>query len=408
MKGYAGTTPTVEAIGRLGLTGNIIPRTWAQWLKYDNGKPNPVAIMILAELVYWYRPIEDIDENTGKVIGWRRKFKADILQKSYQDLSDSLGFTKRQVSENVRWLESKGILSVQLRHFSYGSNIAFIDLNPEAIERISFSIPELDHLTLECNPSHIETLDGLTVERDTYTEITSRDHQTESNNKYKQILTQDNSAHVRSTESIASERDENSSLDGRAGTTEQPSSQTSTVSSTDQKTPSPTPPPLPQVEAVPSSTRVRQQTPAKQVVFEVNDLGWLRMPRQKQYKLACWLTTLRMSYQLSTLFSNVDIARNEKGDVIWEKNQIAFKFDDRVIWEKDMFGQDSWASLQSVRDELYQKGMISQDTFNDVLEVIFMDSLVWLKEQGQKLKRCSIATHQRSPSTIAIARLCKS
>lgn len=166
MNGYKGTTPTVEAMGRLGLSGNIIPRPWLQWLRFESGKPNSVAAFILSELCYWYRPIEEVDEQTGRTTGWRKKFQADKLRKSYQDLADSLGFTKRQVADNVKWLENKGLITTEFRHFSTCSNVLFIDLCPDEIERISFTIPDSDDPTADRNPSYAGTLDGLTLERD--------------------------------------------------------------------------------------------------------------------------------------------------------------------------------------------------------------------------------------------------
>ena len=189
MTGYEGMTPTVEAIGKLNFTGNIVPRTWRHWLKRDNGKINSVAIDILAELIYWYRPIEVVDEMTGKVIGWRRKFKADKLQKSYAQLSEALGHTKRQISENAKWLKDHGYINLEFRHFPSSSNVLFIDLNVGKISDITFSIPSdtetldppsdiqtSDDVAPECEASNAETLDGVTPECKTYTENTNKDY----------------------------------------------------------------------------------------------------------------------------------------------------------------------------------------------------------------------------------------
>ena len=47
----------VEKIGQLQITGNVIPTSWFRNITFANGKPHFVAITILAEIVYWYRPI---------------------------------------------------------------------------------------------------------------------------------------------------------------------------------------------------------------------------------------------------------------------------------------------------------------------------------------------------------------
>lgn len=71
-------------MGTINITGNIIPQIWYSKITRENGKPYLLAITLLADIVYWYRPSEQRDEQTGKVIGWRKRFKGDLLQKTYQ------------------------------------------------------------------------------------------------------------------------------------------------------------------------------------------------------------------------------------------------------------------------------------------------------------------------------------
>ena len=52
----------VDRMGKLQITGNIIPVAWYQTIRKETGKPNLNAIIILADIVYWYRPIEVRDE----------------------------------------------------------------------------------------------------------------------------------------------------------------------------------------------------------------------------------------------------------------------------------------------------------------------------------------------------------
>lgn len=185
MKGYPGTTPTVEALGKLNFEGNIIPRTWRQWLRRDSGKVNSVAIDILAELVYWYRPILDVDEVTGHVKGWRKKFKADKLQKSYKQLSEALGHTERQVADNARWLKKRGYISIEKRSVGPLDNILFMDINVQKLEEISF--PKADtgsrvdqspqtQIRYNVAPKYVQTDQGNTLQRRTYTENTNKEY----------------------------------------------------------------------------------------------------------------------------------------------------------------------------------------------------------------------------------------
>ena len=44
---------TVDSMGQLNLTGNIIPANWYKTILRDNGKPYLLAICILSEICYW-------------------------------------------------------------------------------------------------------------------------------------------------------------------------------------------------------------------------------------------------------------------------------------------------------------------------------------------------------------------
>ena len=88
---------TVDAMAKINLTGNIIPANWFRTITRDNGKPYMLAICILSELCYWYRPQEVRDERSGNIVEYRKRFRGDMLQKNYQDLADRFGESKRSV-----------------------------------------------------------------------------------------------------------------------------------------------------------------------------------------------------------------------------------------------------------------------------------------------------------------------
>ena len=93
------TTPEVDAIGALPFTGTLIPHAWYTALALPCGRPDLVAITLLADIVYWYRPVVERDPATGEILRQHKKFKADMLQRSYQAFAAQFGFTKRQVRE---------------------------------------------------------------------------------------------------------------------------------------------------------------------------------------------------------------------------------------------------------------------------------------------------------------------
>ena len=84
---YSSGSIAVDAMGRIRITGNIIPPRWYREILRDNGRPDHLAVTLLSDIVYWYRPVEVRDEITGQVIGLRRKFKGDLLQKTYEQYS---------------------------------------------------------------------------------------------------------------------------------------------------------------------------------------------------------------------------------------------------------------------------------------------------------------------------------
>ena len=159
---------TVDSLGQLNLTGNIIPANWYKTILRDNGKPYLLAICILSEICYWYRPTEERDERTGFVRGYKKKFADDYLQKSYQELANLFGETKRSVKAAIDRLEEIGVITRVWRNkvFENGgamTNILYIDLNVDKLYEITFEEQEAEeeekrpenpvnkHITKKCN-----------------------------------------------------------------------------------------------------------------------------------------------------------------------------------------------------------------------------------------------------------------
>lgn len=58
----------VDRIGHINISGDVKPRIWHKTIVNEQGKPQRLAMDILSEIVYWYRPQEVRDERTGEVI----------------------------------------------------------------------------------------------------------------------------------------------------------------------------------------------------------------------------------------------------------------------------------------------------------------------------------------------------
>jgi len=147
-------TPAVKAISQMDITGNVVPRQWLARLKMPNGTPDPIGVLILAEIIFWYRWTEVLDPATQMVTRYERRFKADKLQKSYQQLSNALGFSKQQVRDAIERLESGGYITKELRNFPTKdgvmlTNVMFLEPVTEAIERLTFTPIKAEELPVD-------------------------------------------------------------------------------------------------------------------------------------------------------------------------------------------------------------------------------------------------------------------
>ena len=133
---------TVDKMSRLHISGNIIPVTWYKTIRKSTGKPNLNAIIMLSDIVYWYRPTEVRDEMTGELIGLKKKFHADLLQRSYQQIADQFGITKRDATNAVVELEKLKVIRRVFRTLHVNGqqvpNVLFLDLDVDILEALTY------------------------------------------------------------------------------------------------------------------------------------------------------------------------------------------------------------------------------------------------------------------------------
>ena len=133
-----------DQIGKLNFTGNIIPAVWFQTIVNGKGKPNLLACHLLSEFVYWYRPMEVRDGETGQFAGYRTKFKGDLLQKSYQSLAELYHVSKQQVTRAIVFLEKeikvlqRVFRSVPGKDGMVYNNVLYIWLDVERLQELTF------------------------------------------------------------------------------------------------------------------------------------------------------------------------------------------------------------------------------------------------------------------------------
>ena len=139
---YRTGNAVVDQISGMEITGNVIPSAWYRMIRKETGKPYLNAIIILSDIVYWYRAIEVRDEESGEILGYRKKFKADILQRSYQQIADQFGITKRDATNAVVELEKLGVVTRVFRTIKAGGqlipNVLFLDLDVDVLKELTY------------------------------------------------------------------------------------------------------------------------------------------------------------------------------------------------------------------------------------------------------------------------------
>ena len=176
-------------MSRYAPTPDVTPANWWKYIRLPSGRPDATAIALLSEIVYWYRPTEVRDEHTGALLGYRKRFQGDKLQRSYQAFAEQFGFGKRETADALKRLRDAGFITLDLRTVEMldgvkCSNILFVGINPQAIAAIttpSSVSPESNSnnaisdtaITLKRNTPRRHNGTGDTPNVDTNTEITT-------------------------------------------------------------------------------------------------------------------------------------------------------------------------------------------------------------------------------------------
>lgn len=134
----------VDKMANISFRGDVVPSTWYSTFKDEKGKINAMALLMLANIVYWYRPTIIRDEN-GEVFA--KRFKSDLLQRSYKEFCDMYSIGKTTVTRNLVYLEEHKVIERVFRDVETESgqilyNTMFIKLNFDELMKKTF--PEED------------------------------------------------------------------------------------------------------------------------------------------------------------------------------------------------------------------------------------------------------------------------
>lgn len=177
----------VDKVTKMNITGNTIPHNWYKTITRPNGKPYLNAIVILSDIVYWYRATEVRDENTNYVIGMKKKFSdPDFLQRDYGQLSKFFGMSKEETRNAMEHLEKIGVIKKHLRTIQNNGrkipNVLYIELIPEKLYELTYF--GSGGMGLKTDMYRFENTGGMGLKTDTNTKNTT-ENTTENTTKKK-------------------------------------------------------------------------------------------------------------------------------------------------------------------------------------------------------------------------------
>lgn len=302
--------------------------------------------LIFSQIMYWHGRNAETGKPRLKVF----KEGHYWLAKTYDDWWEECRIISRTAKACITRVKNRGLIITKIFKFN-GMTTVHIRLNWEEFEKAVRHLMSIG-LDIKCPSAKTLNVQALTETIKTKT----------TNKNYKNILNI-NKPPVSQTKTESCDRVNNFPFDLEDSLPIEPDAIANTGK---------------------AQKQVSIEKPLKSaIVFQLNDAGWLRMPRVKRYALARWLTIRRIEYQLATLFSNVTVATDGKGNTKTEGNQIVFNCEGKESLENEFF-EDS--PLLSLRDELNQKDMMSQDVFNNLLRSLFVQSVEWLESQLGKAK----------------------
>jgi len=167
---YSTGNPIVDENASLQISGNIIPQVWYKTITRDSGKPYLTAIVILSDIVYWYKPVEIRDESTGQVVAMRKRFKADLLQRNYQQLAEEFEISKKEATNAVVFLEKLGVIRRVFRTVNLNgiviNNVLYIELMVERLKELTFQHEQGTPVTAQVDrdlPDEVKPDEGIPV-----------------------------------------------------------------------------------------------------------------------------------------------------------------------------------------------------------------------------------------------------
>lgn len=142
MKKILSATKSVLEIKDLHFEGNVVPHNWYTHIKNKSGASDLLAITLLSEIVYWYRLMPVYDKEKDVLLGYKKKFNADKLQKQTKELANKFGFSEQSTNSALKRLVDLKLITREFRDITLKNGAViqkrqFLDIVPTNILLIS-------------------------------------------------------------------------------------------------------------------------------------------------------------------------------------------------------------------------------------------------------------------------------
>jgi len=163
------------------ISGNLNPKELYKHIKNSRGKPDRVAIDIMSDVIYWYRPKKNANS---------KKFNGDAWQTSYEYFIDKFYENRERIRRALVKLEEMNLIQREFRTiYSHGrkcNNVLFIHLNIEKLsmllEKRAPSLSNFEETYPQNEGDYIkETKTSTKIENNRSMDLASNEPKSESN-----------------------------------------------------------------------------------------------------------------------------------------------------------------------------------------------------------------------------------
>lgn len=129
------TREIVRQISKLNISGNIMPLQWCRSIRRESGSVHLAAVVILTEVVFWYRWRVKRSSTTGAVTGVQVRFAGKAFRRSLTAWQELFGLSRKEVRNALATLKRLGLVEVRVSRATGSGRRgeSAIVPNPEAI-----------------------------------------------------------------------------------------------------------------------------------------------------------------------------------------------------------------------------------------------------------------------------------